>query len=222
MISLLANNLDAVVVVIGAVAVAWAAYSIAGAIAALETATLAGAFGALTAAMLANPIGLIAIALVALVAGLIIAYKKCAAFRRIVDAVWAAVKKAAVAVGKVLVGAFKVLWTIVKNTPLLLIIRNLGKIVNFIKGMPGKIASAASGMWDGIKNAFKSAINWIINGWNNLEFSLPKISMPARCPTSPGSPSARRTSRPWPAAGRHSPAGRTSSGSKGPSCSSPA
>ena len=185
-ISLLVNNLDMVAIVVGAVALAWAAWAAGAAIAARRHVSLTGAVAALTAAMLANPIGLVAIALIALVAGLVIAYKKSAAFRRIVDAVWAAIKKAASAVGGVLVSAFKVLWTIIKNTPLLLIIRNLGKIIAFIKGMPGKIASAASGMFDGIKNAFKSAINWIINGWNSLEFSLPKISVPGPLPDIPG------------------------------------
>ena len=185
-LSLLVGNLDAVVIVIGAVALGWLAWSAGAIIAAGSTGGLTGAVGALTAALLANPIGLVAIALIALVAGLVIAYKKSAAFRRIVDAVWATVKKAAVAVGRVLVGAFKVLWAIIKNTPLLLVIRNLGKIVAFIRSMPGKVANAASGMFDGIKNAFKSAVNWIINGWNSLEFAIPKISVPGPLPDIPG------------------------------------
>jgi hypothetical protein len=27
-------------------------------------------------------------------------------------------------------------------------------------------------MWDGIKNAFRSAVNWIIRKWNNLSISI--------------------------------------------------
>lgn len=46
-------------------------------------------------------------------------------------------------------------------------------IVGFVKGMPGKIRSAASGMWDGISHAFKAAINFIIRGWNGLQFKIP-------------------------------------------------
>jgi phage-related protein len=49
-------------------------------------------------------------------------------------------------------------------------------VVHFIGGLPGKIAHAASGMWDGIKDAFRSAINWIIDGWNRLQFTLPKVN----------------------------------------------
>jgi hypothetical protein len=32
-------------------------------------------------------------------------------------------------------------------------------------------------MWDGIKNAFKEAINFIIRGWNRLEFRVPGFSI---------------------------------------------
>lgn len=46
-------------------------------------------------------------------------------------------------------------------------------LVEFVKGLPGKIAAAASGMWDGIKGAFMSAVNAIIRIWNGLEFKIP-------------------------------------------------
>lgn len=46
-------------------------------------------------------------------------------------------------------------------------------IVSFMSELPGRIGRAVKGMWDGIKDAFKSAINWIIRAWNNLEFTLP-------------------------------------------------
>ena len=49
------------------------------------------------------------------------------------------------------------------------------EVYNFIKDLPGNISSAASGMFDGIKNAFRSAINWIVDAWNGLEFTLPSI-----------------------------------------------
>lgn len=35
-----------------------------------------------------------------------------------------------------------------------------------------------SGMFDGIKNAFRSAINWVIRGWNGLSFSIPGFNPP--------------------------------------------
>jgi hypothetical protein len=47
-----------------------------------------------------------------------------------------------------------------------------GALVNFVKGLPGKIGSAARGMWDGIKDAFRSAVNWLIDKWNSIRFTI--------------------------------------------------
>ena len=41
--------------------------------------------------------------------------------------------------------------------------------------MPGRIAGAARGMFDGIWQAFRSAINMIVDGWNGLRFGIPEI-----------------------------------------------
>ena len=175
-IAFLVDNLDALAIGIGVGLVA--------AFAAWTYATIAqvAATTGLAAALQATGIPLIIIAIAALVAGLIIAYKKCETFRNVVNAVWGALKKAwvvavkvAAVVGRVLVAAFKVAWAIISKHPLILIIRNLGKIVAFVRSMPGKISSAASGMWDGMKNAFKSVLNTIIGWWNGLEFKVPGI-----------------------------------------------
>ena len=53
----------------------------------------------------------------------------------------------------------------------------IDSIVTFIKGLPAKIASAASGMFNGLKDAFKGAINFIIDKWNGLSFTLPSVSV---------------------------------------------
>lgn len=45
--------------------------------------------------------------------------------------------------------------------------------VEFFKNLPGKIGRAARGMWDGIKDAFRAAVNFIIRGWNRIEFKIP-------------------------------------------------
>lgn len=50
---------------------------------------------------------------------------------------------------------------------------SFNKVVDFVKGLPGKISSAASGMWNSIREGFKDAINWIIRAWNSLEFKIP-------------------------------------------------
>lgn len=54
-----------------------------------------------------------------------------------------------------------------------LVVNGFNAMVDFIKGLPGRIGNAAKGMWDGFKDAFKNAINWIIRGWNKIEFKIP-------------------------------------------------
>lgn len=51
-------------------------------------------------------------------------------------------------------------------------------IVDFVASIPGRIASIASSMFDGVKDAFRAAINWIIDRWNGLNFSFPGIDPP--------------------------------------------
>lgn len=50
--------------------------------------------------------------------------------------------------------------------------------VGFIKGIPGKISGALSSMFSPLASGFKSAINSVIRGWNNLSFSIPSVSVP--------------------------------------------
>lgn len=47
-----------------------------------------------------------------------------------------------------------------------------GQVVSFVSGLPGRIRAAASGMWDGITSGFKSMVNSLISGWNNLSFTI--------------------------------------------------
>lgn len=53
--------------------------------------------------------------------------------------------------------------------------RAFNTVVDFVAGLPRRIADVAVGMWDGIKEAFRSALNWIIERWNGLEFKLPSF-----------------------------------------------
>jgi len=46
------------------------------------------------------------------------------------------------------------------------------KIANAFSGIKEKITSKVAGMWDGIKDAFKSALNWIIDKWNGLRIKI--------------------------------------------------
>ena len=45
-------------------------------------------------------------------------------------------------------------------------------VVNFVKGLPGKISAAAKGMWDGLQSGLKSVLNSIAGLWNSLADKL--------------------------------------------------
>lgn len=45
-------------------------------------------------------------------------------------------------------------------------------VVGFIQDLPSRISDAASGMFNGIWNAFKGAINLIIDAWNGISFTI--------------------------------------------------
>jgi hypothetical protein len=156
---------------------------------------------ALNIVMAMNPIALIVIGIMLLVGAVILAYNKVGWFRAGVQGAFNGI----VAAGKWLWSGLQTVWrglvtafnwvvgvatgfarsikanwnaigagaTWLKNT----IVGGFIAWLNFVRGIPGKIRSFASGMFDGIKNAFRSAINWIIGRWNGLSFGIPRIEI---------------------------------------------
>ncbi|MYS74173.1 hypothetical protein GTY88_27690 [Streptomyces sp. SID5926] len=47
-----------------------------------------------------------------------------------------------------------------------------GDIIDYVAGLPGRIARVASGMWESIVREFKNAVNQLIWMWNSLSFTL--------------------------------------------------
>ena len=137
------------------------------------------------AALAANPILLVVIGIAALIAALILAYDKVGWFRNAVDDMGRVAKAAFDSVVNAATYAFN--W-LTQNWPLVLgiltgpfglavaeIATHWNTIISDIQGMPGRVDGAAVGMWDGIKAAFRNMVNGIIDIWNGLHFSLPKI-----------------------------------------------
>ncbi|QRY61467.1 hypothetical protein JVX90_13705 [Gordonia sp. PDNC005] len=62
------------------------------------------------------------------------------------------------------------------------IVEKFTAVVDFVRGLPQKVRDAASGLWDGIKDGFKSAVNWVVRKWNDLSFKLPEITIPNPLP----------------------------------------
>jgi phage-related protein len=50
--------------------------------------------------------------------------------------------------------------------------------VDNVRAIPGRISGALSDMFSPLASGFKSAINAIIRGWNNLSFSIPSVDIP--------------------------------------------
>lgn len=144
---------------------------------------------ALNVIMALNPIGLVVIAIAALVAGIVIAYKRSETFRKIVDAAWDGIK---LAVGKVVewfkayvwptlqkvlgfvIGYYRLMWTVFSSAAGWIMEKGRA-LVGWFADLPGRISSAVTGLWDGLKDSFRNAINWIIRKWNDLQFKTPDV-----------------------------------------------
>jgi phage-related tail protein len=134
------------------------------------------------AVMAANPIALVVIGVAALAAGLIYAYKHSETFRKIVDGAFKAVGS-----------AFSAAWGLIKagfgwlksNWPYVLgilvgpfglaaayIYKHWDAVVGFVKGIPGKLAAGAKGMWNFLKDGLRSTLNWIVDQLNQLHFTI--------------------------------------------------
>lgn len=153
------------------------------------TIALTAAQQGLNIVMAMNPVGLVIAAIAGLIAILVMAWKRSETFRNVVTAVWETLKGAVSgAVNFIkdhIMTGFRVALGFATggiSEFVLFVVRNWDKIVRFFKELPGKIASAAKGMWDGIKDAFKDVINWIIRGWNSLEFRIPGFDPPGPGP----------------------------------------
>jgi len=147
----------------------------------------------LNLALWTSPITWIVLAVIALVAAIVWVATQTTWFETIWNAVWGAVKAAFQfvvnwivngwkwAIGLVVAGV-KTWWSIFTGfwswvgqkaaDTVRWITDKFGKLVDFVKGLPSRISRAASGMWDGIKRAFRSTLNWLIARWNNFSLTL--------------------------------------------------
>ncbi len=171
--------------VIGGIVLAWKAYQGVMVVVRAATAAYTAVQAALNVVLSLNPIGLIVIAIAALVIGLVIAYQKSETFRRVVNGALSAVadafgflfRAAGVALSWLKDNWQLVTLAIVAPVALipLYIAKHLNQIVGFFTGLGGRIKAGTVGMFDGIKDAFRSAINYVIRKWNDLELGIPAV-----------------------------------------------
>jgi hypothetical protein len=139
--------------------------------------------------MMMNPIGLIVLAIIAFIGILVLAYNKVGWFRDLVDKAWAGIKVAISAVVKwfqqtawpilktvigYIVGYYRTLWTVFTTVVGWIIGRGVA-LVTWFRELPGRVTSAVSGLWDGIKNSFRNALNWVIRAWNSFRLQFPSF-----------------------------------------------
>ncbi|MDN5749550.1 MAG: hypothetical protein L0H64_13715 [Pseudonocardia sp.] len=133
--------------------------------------TAATATWGFTAALLANPITWVVIAIIALIAAivLLIVYwdQVAAVVGVVVDWIvgrWNWVMAKLGAVGAFIKSIFSDAWRWVQD--------RASALVGWLAGLPGRVGRALSGMWDGLKWSFRSAINWLIGKWNNFSLGI--------------------------------------------------
>jgi len=137
----------------------------------------------LNLSFLANPITWIILGIVALVAVIVLIATKTTWFQTI----WKKVTGFLVAAARMVwtgvkryFGFWQGLFTTVWRWASGLIGRLVGgfnKVVGFVAGLPGRIGRAGRGMFNGIRDAFRAALNWIITRWNALSFTLPSVKV---------------------------------------------
>lgn len=126
----------------------------------VATLAWAAAQAVLNVILTANPIGLVVVAIAALIAIIIIAYKKSATFRSIVQAAFKGIMVAAVAVKN----AFIVAWNAVKTA--------LGAVWNWLKAnVFGPIIAYYAALWKGAGKA----VGLVITAWQGLKSGLSKV-----------------------------------------------
>jgi TP901 family phage tail tape measure protein len=143
--------------------------------------TAIGALGTALAFLAANPVVLIVAAIVALIAVVVYVATQTTIFQDTWNWVWGKV----LAVASWAVERIRAAWANIRKyliDPVLSayswVTTKIDALVTYARRLPGRISSAVSGMWDGMKSAFRSAINWIISKWNSLSFTLPSVRVP--------------------------------------------
>lgn len=166
------------------------------------TAVATGAQWLWNAAMAANPMVWVIVGIVALVAAIVLIATKTTWFQTLWRTVWGGIRSAlstswtfmrdrvflpigrfftqtipgwAGTVRDRVTGAWSTIKSKVGQLALGTVTYVRGRFndfVGFFASLPGRMARKTAGLFNGVKTAFKSAINWVIGKWNNFSFSV--------------------------------------------------
>ncbi|MEU7590675.1 phage tail tape measure protein [Micromonospora sp. NPDC049230] len=153
---------------------------------------------ALNVVMMLNPLGLFVLAILAIVAGIALLWTHSAAFRDFWIMVWDAIVSGVTAAVdgilsywrlmiELVVGGALRWWSTMSSVYSAIgsgaaaafnwVISKGAAFVDWVGGLKGRLAVRLAGMWDGMKFAFRQAVNWIIGRWNGLSFRIPGVSI---------------------------------------------
>lgn len=182
---LVTGVLAALTVIVNAQAIALAIYNAVVKTISAATKIWAGIQAVMNAVLTANPIGLIILAIVALVVAIVIAYKRSATFRAIVQGAFTAISIYAKILWTVLktvftaiVGAFKWVgqqagnlkttmvnaWNNIKTG----IANVVSGVISFVRGIPGRITGALGNLGRLLYSKGRDVIQGMINGLRSI------------------------------------------------------
>lgn len=125
--------------------------------------------------MSANPIGIIVVAIGVLIGVIVYLATKTKFFQTVWSYVWSFLKRVGAWFAGPFAGFFVRTWNAivagVKNVWHWIQDR-FNKTIAFIAGVKHKIDTIARGLWTGLVNSFKGAINILIGAWNALDFGI--------------------------------------------------
>ncbi len=148
-------------------AVSTAAHKVAAAGSAAVTGVWTGAQWLLNAALTANPIGIVILAIVAFVAAIVIAYKKSATFRAIVQGAWAGIQAVVARVVGFFTSTVPRIWQSAQDAfgrvPGI-VSTAVANAVTFVRELPGKVKAAFSNAGSLLADAGHRVIQGFIDG----------------------------------------------------------
>jgi len=126
---------------------------------------------AMKAAFMANPIGVIIVAIVALIAIFVTLYNRNKTFRDFVVRMWERIKAGAEMVFNWLRDNWPLILAILTGPiglAVLAIVRNWDTIVEFVRGIPGRIREIASRMWTPVTDFFSNMWQDLQKRWDDI------------------------------------------------------